>query len=155
MLEYQFTLVRQVIKTTNVGQACWHTSCEFNPIGHFAVCSSHFTKESFERFHVRTQVDLLRRLKVYAYPTIWRPKTITKYKFKTKSSLPIFGSQTEIDHLFNSDIVLRNITYGLSVYGAADSELTTIQRFKAKSSLPMLYNYKRQTDNQVAGLHRN
>ena len=52
------------------------------------------------------------------------------------------GSQTEIDHLLNSAIVLRNITYGLSVYGAADSELTTIQRFKAKSSLPMLYNYK-------------
>ena len=38
-----------------------------------------------------------------------------------------FG-QTEIDHLFKS-IVLPNITYGLSVYGAADSELTTIQCF--------------------------
>ena len=38
-------------------------------------------------------------------------------------------SQTEIDHLFNSAIVLPNIIYGLSVYGAADSELTTIQRF--------------------------
>ena len=38
-------------------------------------------------------------------------------------------SQTEIDHLFNSTIVLPNIIYGLSVYGAADSELTTILRF--------------------------
>ena len=37
-------------------------------------------------------------------------------------------SQTEIDHLFNN-IVLPNITYGLSVYCAADSELTTIQCF--------------------------
>ena len=38
-------------------------------------------------------------------------------------------SQTEIDHLFNSTIVLPSIIYGLSVYGAADSELTTIQHF--------------------------
>ena len=47
-------------------------------------------------------------------------------KITTQGSL---YSQTEIDHLFNSTIVLPNITYGLSVYGAADSELTTIQRF--------------------------
>ena len=32
-------------------------------------------------------------------------------------------SQTEIDYLFYS-IVLPNITYGLSVYGASDAELT-------------------------------
>ena len=37
-------------------------------------------------------------------------------------------AQAEIDYLFNS-IVLPNITYGLSVYGAVDSELTTIQCF--------------------------
>ena len=37
-------------------------------------------------------------------------------------------SQTEIDHIFNYSIVLPIITYmGLSVCGAADSQLTTIQ----------------------------
>ena len=37
-------------------------------------------------------------------------------------------NQKEIDYLFNS-IVLTNISYGLAVYGAAEAELTTIQRF--------------------------
>ena len=37
-------------------------------------------------------------------------------------------AQAEIDYLFNS-IVLPNITYGLSVCGAVDSELTTMQCF--------------------------
>ena len=66
-------------------QACWHTLCKLNPIGRFPVCSAHFTEESFERFHVGTQGGLLRCLKVHAYPMIWRPKTITKYKFKAQS----------------------------------------------------------------------
>ena len=37
-------------------------------------------------------------------------------------------SQVEEDHLFSS-IVLPNITYALSVYGASESELTIAQRF--------------------------
>ena len=37
-------------------------------------------------------------------------------------------NQAEIDYLFNS-IALPNISYGLAVYGAAEAELTTIQRF--------------------------
>ena len=37
-------------------------------------------------------------------------------------------NQTEIDYLFNS-IVPPNISYGLAVYGAAEAELTVIQRF--------------------------
>ena len=37
-------------------------------------------------------------------------------------------SQQEIDTLFNS-IVIPKITYGLSVYGASSSDLTTVQRF--------------------------
>ena len=37
-------------------------------------------------------------------------------------------NQTEIDYLFNS-IVLPNISYGLAVYGAAEAELKTTQRF--------------------------
>ena len=37
-------------------------------------------------------------------------------------------SQGEVDHLF-STLVLPNFTYGLSVYGAADSDLTIIQNF--------------------------
>ena len=36
--------------------------------------------------------------------------------------------QPEIDYMFNS-IVMPNIRYGLSVYGAADAELTTVQCF--------------------------
>jgi hypothetical protein len=36
--------------------------------------------------------------------------------------------QPEIDYMFNS-IVMPNILYGLSVYGAADAELTTVQCF--------------------------
>ena len=36
-----------------------------------------------------TQGGLLRRLKLHAYPTIWRPKTITKSGVKEKSSLPM------------------------------------------------------------------
>jgi hypothetical protein len=37
-------------------------------------------------------------------------------------------NQTEIDHLFTS-LVLPNITYALSVYGASKPELTTVQCF--------------------------
>ena len=37
-------------------------------------------------------------------------------------------SQAEVDHLFSS-IVLPNITYVLSVYGASESELTIAQQF--------------------------
>ena len=37
-------------------------------------------------------------------------------------------SQTEIDSLFFS-IVLPNITYGLSVYGAYDAEINVLQQF--------------------------
>ena len=37
-------------------------------------------------------------------------------------------SQAEVDHLFSS-IVLPNITYALSVYGASESELTIAQQF--------------------------
>ena len=37
-------------------------------------------------------------------------------------------SQAEVDHLFSS-IVLPNITYSLSVYGASESELTIAQQF--------------------------
>ena len=37
-------------------------------------------------------------------------------------------SQTEIDYLFYS-IVLPNITYGLSVYGASDAEINVLQQF--------------------------
>ena len=37
-------------------------------------------------------------------------------------------SQTEIDYLFYS-IVLPNITYGLSVYGASDTEINVLQQF--------------------------
>ena len=37
-------------------------------------------------------------------------------------------NKKEIVYLFNS-IVLPNISYGLAVYGAAEAELTTIQRF--------------------------
>ncbi|EDO27594.1 predicted protein [Nematostella vectensis] len=36
--------------------------------------------------------------------------------------------QEELDHLFKS-IVLPNFTYGLSVFGASDSDLTNIQNF--------------------------
>ena len=36
--------------------------------------------------------------------------------------------QDELDHLFDS-IILPDFTYGLSVYGATDSDLTTIQHF--------------------------
>ena len=38
------------------------------------------------------------------------------------------GSQAEVDHLISS-IVLPNITYALSVYGASESELTIGQQF--------------------------
>ena len=37
-------------------------------------------------------------------------------------------SQTEIDYLFYS-FVLPNITYGLSVYGASDTEINVLQQF--------------------------
>ena len=37
-------------------------------------------------------------------------------------------SQTEIDYLFYS-IVLPNITYGLSVYGASVAEINVLQQF--------------------------
>ncbi|XP_068698084.1 uncharacterized protein [Montipora foliosa] len=37
-------------------------------------------------------------------------------------------SQVEVDHLFSS-IVLPNITYALSLYGASESELTIAQQF--------------------------
>lgn len=37
-------------------------------------------------------------------------------------------SQAELDHLFSS-IVLPSITYGLSVYGASEAELTAMQSF--------------------------
>ena len=37
-------------------------------------------------------------------------------------------SQAEVDHLFSS-IVLPNITYALSVYGASEAELTIAQQF--------------------------
>ena len=37
-------------------------------------------------------------------------------------------SQGEIDRLFGT-LVLPNFTYGLSVYGAVDSDLTVIQNF--------------------------
>ena len=37
-------------------------------------------------------------------------------------------NQTEIDHLFRS-LVLPNITYGLSIYGASESDLKVVQRF--------------------------
>ena len=37
-------------------------------------------------------------------------------------------SQAEVDHLFSS-IVLPNVTYALSVYGASESELTIAQQF--------------------------
>jgi len=36
-------------------------------------------------------------------------------------------SKAEVDHLFSS-IVLPNITYALSVYGASESELTIVQQ---------------------------
>ena len=36
--------------------------------------------------------------------------------------------QTETDYLFYS-IVVPNITYGLSVYGASDAEITVLQQF--------------------------
>ena len=48
--------------------------------------------------------------------------------FRTIIMLGRLYSQTEIDHLLTA-LLLPNITYGLSVYGAADSELTTIQHF--------------------------
>jgi hypothetical protein len=37
-------------------------------------------------------------------------------------------NQSEIDHLFRS-LVLPNITYGLSIYGASESDLKVVQRF--------------------------
>ena len=37
-------------------------------------------------------------------------------------------NQTEIDHLFRS-LVLPNIIYGLSIYGASESDLKVVQRF--------------------------
>ena len=43
-------------------------------------------------------------------------------------SLKLGCSQAEVDHLFSS-IVLPNITYALSVYGASESELTIAQQF--------------------------
>ena len=55
--------------------------------------------------------------------------------FKANKSLYILRTlrkeglrQDELDYLFNS-LVLPNFTYGLSVYGANDSELTNIQQF--------------------------
>ena len=36
--------------------------------------------------------------------------------------------QDELDHILNQ-IVMPNSTYGLTVYGATDSDLTTIQHF--------------------------
>ncbi|XP_068723856.1 uncharacterized protein [Montipora capricornis] len=54
---------------------------------------------------------------------------------KANKSLFILGSlrkegmsQEEIDHPFNA-IVLPNFSYGLSVYGASDSDLSVIQNF--------------------------
>ena len=41
-------------------------------------------------------------------------------------------SQTEIDYLFYS-IVLPNIPYGLSVYGASDAEINVLQQFLDRS----------------------
>ena len=37
-------------------------------------------------------------------------------------------SQEEVDHLFNA-IVLPNVSYALSIYGASDSDLSVIQNF--------------------------
>ena len=42
----------------------------FNPDGHFAVCSDHFSLDSFERsIHVDGSV---RRLKKDSFPNIWK-----------------------------------------------------------------------------------
>ena len=43
-------------------------------------------------------------------------------------------SQTEIDYLFYS-IVLPNITYGLSVYGASVAKINVLQQFLDKYAL--------------------
>ena len=44
-------------------------------------------------------------------------------------------NQKENVYLFNS-IVLPNMSYGLAVYGAAEAELTTIQRFLDRYKKP-------------------
>ena len=48
--------------------------------------------------------------------------------FVLRSSWKEGFSQGEVDHLFSA-LVLLNFTYGLPVYGAADSDLTVIQNF--------------------------
>ena len=49
---------------------------------------------------------------------------VYKYVFMRKEKY----NQDEINHMFNA-IVLPNVLYGLSVYGASDSDLSLVQRF--------------------------
>ena len=64
------------------------TLFKLNPIGRFADCSAHVIEDSFEKVSRRNTTGL-RRLNRHAYPTIWRPKTMTKSGVKEKSSLPM------------------------------------------------------------------
>ena len=48
--------------------------------------------------------------------------------FKIRKGFSQGFSQGEIDRLFSA-LVLPNFTYGLSVYGAVDPDLTVIQNF--------------------------
>ena len=47
-------------------------------------------------------------------------------------------SQGEVDHLFSA-LVLPNVTYGLPVYGAIDSDLTVIQNFMDRCFLKEIH----------------
>ena len=80
-------------------------------------------------------------LSIYIFATYIQGANLCKsiFLFKKSSNAFIFMyvirclrkegcSQAEVDHLFSS-IVLPNITYALSVYGASESELTIAQQF--------------------------
>lgn len=50
-------------------------------------------------------------------------------------------SQKEIDHLFKT-LVLPILTYGLTVYGASDSDLNVIQRFLDTGAISVILPLK-------------
>ena len=73
-----------------VGTHCAH----FNPDGHYAVCSDHFSPDSFERsVHMDGTV---RRLKKGSFPTIWKKpgKTVIKEPLLKQGSRMV--SSTEL-----------------------------------------------------------
>ena len=66
----------------------------------------------------------------YPFTTHVRTKLIKADKslFILRSLRKEGYTQAELDHLFQS-LVIPNLTYGLSVYGALNAELTTVQCF--------------------------